>query len=62
MIVTLPPSRALDLRVFVDVSILEIFLDSRFALTTRVYPSLPTPYVDAQPGISFTLYAHDSHL
>ncbi|KZZ94361.1 Glycosyl hydrolase family 43, five-bladed beta-propellor domain protein [Moelleriella libera RCEF 2490] len=32
----------LDIRIFVDVSIIEIFANDRFALTSRVYPSLDT--------------------
>ena len=31
----------LSIRVFVDVSIVEVFINDRFALTTRIYPSGP---------------------
>ncbi|GAO15126.1 hypothetical protein UVI_02029740 [Ustilaginoidea virens] len=34
------PGEHLDVRVFVDVSIIEVYANDRFALTSRVYPSL----------------------
>ncbi|KAG6294402.1 hypothetical protein E4U45_006378 [Claviceps purpurea] len=36
------PGEDLDVRIFVDVSIIEIYANDRFALTSRVYPSLET--------------------
>ncbi|KAG5984641.1 hypothetical protein E4U55_003862 [Claviceps digitariae] len=34
------PGEDLDIRIFVDVSMIEIYANDRFALTSRVYPSL----------------------
>ncbi|KAG5936683.1 hypothetical protein E4U53_000167 [Claviceps sorghi] len=34
------PGEHLDVRIFVDVSVIEIYANDRFALTSRVYPSL----------------------
>ncbi|KAG5928740.1 hypothetical protein E4U42_000053 [Claviceps africana] len=34
------PGEDLDVRIFVDVSIIEVYANDRFALTSRVYPSL----------------------
>ncbi|KAI9779160.1 MAG: hypothetical protein M1839_007695 [Geoglossum umbratile] len=34
------PFEALDVRIFVDNSLIEVFINERFAMTTRVYPSL----------------------
>ncbi|GAB0137929.1 hypothetical protein EsDP_00006180 [Epichloe bromicola] len=36
----LMPGEDLEMRVFVDVSIIEVYANNRFALTSRVYPSL----------------------
>ncbi len=36
------PSEDLQLQIFVDNSIIEIYANDRFALTSRVYPSLET--------------------
>ncbi|KAG8416765.1 hypothetical protein J3459_013671 [Metarhizium acridum] len=36
------PGEDLQVRIFVDVSIVEIFVNDRFALTSRVYPSMET--------------------
>ncbi|KAG6003377.1 hypothetical protein E4U21_002093 [Claviceps maximensis] len=36
------PGEHLDVRIFVDVSIIEVYVNDRFALTSRVYPSLDT--------------------
>ncbi|KAG6011545.1 hypothetical protein E4U54_008034 [Claviceps lovelessii] len=42
------PGEDLDIRIFVDVSIIEIYANDRFALTSRVYPSL-----DGSTGASY---------
>lgn len=36
------PGEDLSIRVFVDVSVIEVYANDRFALTSRVYPSLDT--------------------
>ncbi|KAJ9614381.1 hypothetical protein H2200_002517 [Cladophialophora chaetospira] len=57
-------SEALTFNVFVDGSLVEIFVDDRFSLTSRIYPSRPDSLgtgLYAAPGVNVS-YAGDVHI
>lgn len=54
---TLDPGEHLELRVFVDRSIVEVFANGRQTLTTRVYPDRPD-----STGVALTARRGDAHL
>lgn len=52
---SLAPDEDLSIRIFVDTSIIEIFVNDRVALTSRVYPSLET-----STGVSYNFGCFES--